>query len=146
MENQETENEPYEDPAPAIYSKWAIAGFSIFLSPIAGAILLMLNLRSIGYKREGTGIVLFTIAYQIIAAIVLSRFINIATIHNTKDLLANKQFAIYSFVSGIIAACILTEYFFNKYFGGNDYETKSIWRPLLITILILLCVNILFGI
>jgi len=145
MEMHETEDQQNEGPGIAIYSRWAIAGFSIFFSPLIGGILLMLNLRSVGLKKEGTGILLLTIAYQIIAGVVLGSFVKVPHIQTISDLAANRQFLIYSKISDIIGAGILAEYFFRRYFPGDKYERKGVLRPLFTVILILISLSILSG-
>ncbi len=78
METQETpeidEQQP-EEHGVAIYSKLAILLFSIiFDTPLIGGILLMLNLRSVGYKKEGTRVLLIVILYQFMSGIVVGAF------------------------------------------------------------------------
>jgi hypothetical protein len=71
MDLQETEEQPKKQET-AIYSKWAILLFSILASPLVGGILLMINLRSAGYKRESIRVILFVIAYLFVAAMVIA--------------------------------------------------------------------------
>ena len=136
MDIQETDDQQNDGQGIAIYSKWAIAGFSVFFSPLFGGILLMLNLRSIGLKKEGTFVLLFTIGYLFLAGIVMSSFIKPEQLHSISDLVKNSQLLIYSKIPDVIGAAILTEYFFKKYFPVDNYGRKSIWIPLLIIILI----------
>src|SRR5437879_5605732 len=72
MEMQETDGQQPEEHGVTIYSKLAVLLFSVFFSPVVGAILLMLNLRSVGYKREGTMILFFAIGYQFLTSIPLN--------------------------------------------------------------------------
>jgi hypothetical protein len=136
MEFEETDERPPEGQSVAIYSKWAILLFSIFFSPFVGAILLMLNLRSVGRKREGTGILLLAIAYQLISRVILSIiFKDIPTA--PRELLGNTRFFAYSIIPDIIGGGLLSEYFFKKYFPDDrHYEYKSIIGPLLIVLLL----------
>lgn len=122
MRIQENEDQQPDEQAAAIYSKWTVLGFSIFFSPIAGAILLMLNLRSAGYKKEGNLVLLFSIAYQLLSSIIFTYI--------------GKNLVNYTLISAIIGGGILAEYFFKKYFPEDNYEHKSIWRPLAVALLI----------
>lgn len=127
------ENDDYtEDPQAEdnydieIYSKRAIWGFSIFFSTIFGGVLLMLNLRSAGYKQAANLVLLFSLLYTIIGSIVIS-YIGLQT-------------SGAAIIFNGIGAAILTEYFFNKYFPENDYYPKSIMKPLAISLLICLVI------
>lgn len=137
MEMQETDGPQPEEQGVAIYSKMAILLFSIFFSPLVGGILLMLNLRSVGYKMQGNVVLLFAIAYQFTASILLNyvaKALHIAP--NDPAMLQNPKIIIGLFIANIIGGGILAEYFFKKYFPEDDYEHKSIWKALLITIFI----------
>ena len=146
MEFEETEEQQPEEQRVAIYSKWAILGFSVFFSPIVGGILLMLNLRSVGLKREGTSVLLFAIAYRIIAGILLGSIIKLPSGENALAMLTDTRFMMYSLVLDIIGGGILAEYFFKKYFPATNYEYKSIIRPLLILFLIIITLSLLLRI
>jgi hypothetical protein len=146
MEFQDTEEQQPEKQEIAIYSKWAILLFSIFFMPLFGSILLMINLRSIGYKRQGTGVILFAILYQLLAGIIIRRITNLPLNITPNELLHNAQFikfSIYSLVAQIIGGGILAEYFFKKYFPDDNYQYKSAWRPLAIIIIISLVISFL---
>jgi hypothetical protein len=143
MEFDEPEYPQHEEQNIAIYSKWAILLFSVFFSPLIGGVLLMLNLRSAGYKREGTGVLLFAVAYQFIAGIVVSSIVKLPSNATMQDLVKDPKFLIYTLVAQIIGGGILAEYFFNKYFPDDNYERKSIWIPLVVIILITISLNLL---
>lgn len=147
MENEESERDQPTENGVAIYSKTAILWFSIFFSPIVGGILLMLNLRSIGYKKEGSMVLYFSIAYRILSVVVLNYFVKMPQINvSNPDFHALIKPFTYSLALDIIGGGILAEYFFKKYFPDNDYERKSIARPLIIVILIAIPLGLLFGI
>jgi hypothetical protein len=143
METQETpetdeqEQQP-EEKGVAIYSKLAILLFSIFFSPLIGGILLMLNLRSVGYKKEGTRVLLIAILYQFISGIIVGSFFRNLPTHHTNDpqIFLNTKFIAYSLIANVVGGAILAEYYFKKYFPEDDYEHKSVWRPLIIILLI----------
>lgn len=107
-----------------IYSKRAIWGFSIFFSTIFGGVLLMLNLRSAGYKKEANLVLLFSVLYTFIGSIIMAY--------------AGLQTSAVAIIFNGIGAAILTEYFFNKYFPESDYYPKSIMTPLAISLAICL--------
>jgi hypothetical protein len=149
METQETpetdeqEQQP-EEKGVAIYSKLAILLFSIFFAPLIGGILLMLNLRSVGYKKEGNIVLLFSIAYYFISSILINYIANVLRIPLTEQaMLQNPKIIVSMIIMNIIGGGILAEYFFKKYFPHDDYEHKSIWRALLITLLILIPLSML---
>jgi hypothetical protein len=137
----ETEEQQPGEQGVTIYSKWAILGFSILSSPLVGGILLMLNLRSTGQKKEGNIVLFFAIAYQFLQGILLSYIAKVMGIApNDPALFQNPKIIICLFIINIIGGGILAEYFFKKYFPYNDYVHKSIKNPLLIVILIGLAV------
>lgn len=146
MEIQETDEQRPDEQQVAIYSKWAILGFSICFSPILGGILLMLNLRSVGLKKEGTSVLLFAIAYRVVSGILLSSIIKLPANANSLELLTNTRFMMYSLVGDIIGGGILAEYFFKKYFPADHYEYKSVIRPLLVMIILIITLGFLVRI
>ncbi len=107
-----------------IYSKRAIWGFSIFFSTIFGGVLLMLNLRSAGYRKEANLVLLFSVLYTFIGSIIMA-YVGLQT-------------SAVAIIFNGIGAAILTEYFFNKYFPESDYYPKSIMKPLIISLAICL--------
>ena len=146
MEPQETDEQQPQEPVVAIYSKWAILLFSIFFSPFVGAILLMLNLRSVGRKREGTGILLLAIVYQLLSRVILSIVFKDIPIGTTpQELLSNTRFFAYSLIPDILGGGLLSEYFFKKHFPDDrNYEYKSILGPLLIVLLLSIPLGLLY--
>lgn len=147
MQNEEVDERQSEEQGVAIYSKTAILWFSIFFSPIAGGALLMLNLRSIGYKKEGIQVLLYSIGYKLLSGVLISYFIKFPAIDpKNPDIHLLIKPLIGTLIIDIIGGGILAEYFFRKYFPDDDYERKSVARPLLIVILIAIPFSLLFGI
>ena len=126
----------------AIYSKWIILAFSIFFSPLIGGILLMINLRSIGFKRQATGVLLFSVIYQFVSTAVIASVMKLPPNINSMALFQNTQFLIYSLVAQIIGGGILAEYFYKKYFPADHYKYKSVWRPLAVMLIITLAISL----
>ncbi|HEY4194470.1 MAG TPA: hypothetical protein VGM63_02985 [Mucilaginibacter sp.] len=147
MEMQETDGQQPEEQGIAIYSKVAILVFSIFFSPLIGGILLMLNLRSVGYKREGTRILLFALGYQLISSVVVNYVAQMMRFKpGDPAMLKSPQVIVSVAILNIIGGGVLAEYFFKKYFPHDDYQHKSIWRALLITLIISIPLSMLLGI
>lgn len=119
---------------PPLYSTAAIFAFSIFFNPIFGAALLAANLRQLGNRKGSWVVVGFSLAYMFIEVIVIYLLRgslqpgNGANIPNSISVPFN-----------VIGAFILNYYFWPKYIGAQRaYESKPIWRALLISILIVL--------
>lgn len=137
MDTEGAEDFQPEKEKVAIYSKWAILGFSIFFSPFVGSILLMLNLRRARNKTAGYLILVFGIVYIIAAEIVLIKLLGLDIAHLTpQKLVANRQVLYYSKALDILGGAILAEYFFKKYFNEDNYTSRSIFPALLIVLAI----------
>jgi hypothetical protein len=128
QENDDYIEDPQEDDNYdiEIYSKRAIWGFSIFFSTIFGGVLMMINLREAGYKKEANLVLGFSLLYTVVGSLAMSYI--------------GMQSSLFAIVFNGVGAAILTEYFFNKYFPEEDYYPKSITKPLIISLVI--CVAI----
>lgn len=108
---------------PKIYSKGAIWSFSFLFSAIFGAVLLMQNLKDIGKKKEANKILLYSIIYTIVSITIANMFSN-----NSIAMLFN-----------IIGGLALSEVSFRIHFpDGDKFEKKPIWKPLIISIIIMI--------
>ena len=137
MDTEETDDFQPEKEKIAIYSKWTILGFSIFFAPFAGSILMMINFRRVGNKTAGYLILLFGIVYSIAAGVVLIKLLGLDITHVTQQkLVANQKVLYYSKALDLLGGAVLAEYFFKKYFKGDNYTSRSIFPPLLIMIAI----------
>jgi len=143
MDFEENNQQRPEQQDIAIYSKWAILGFSVFVSPLVGAILLMINLRSVGFRRQATSVLLITIGYLFLASVVISSVLKTPPNVTLTDLAHNKLFIIYNLIAQIIGGGILAEYFYKKYFPADTYKYKTVWRPLAIMLIITLTLSLL---
>jgi len=116
-------------PPPLLYSKNAIRGFSVFFCTVFGGVLLMQNFRAIGNKRAANMVLLFSIAYTLGTFVLSTALANV---------LPNKVFT-PALLCNIIGGGILADYFFNRYIPADvPFEKKSIWKALLISLLIML--------
>jgi hypothetical protein len=113
------------DNPPKIYSNRAIWGFSIFFSSIFGGVLLMQNLKDIGKKKEAYMILILSIIYTLLTIYIVN--------------IPKKTNSSLTLFCNAIGGLILSKYFFAKYFPSEDkYEKKKIWKPLIISIIIMI--------
>ena len=106
-----------------IYSKKAIFGFSVCFTTVFGGFLLMQNLKDLGKKKEGNIVLIFSILYTTVSIIL----INLISSNNTTK----------TYIFNVFGGVLLGHYFFTKYIPNEEeYETKAIWKPLIISILI----------
>lgn len=113
-----------EEIVPELYSKTLILLFSILFSTIFSAVLLMLNLKSLGKAKASLQVLLFAILYLVATAIVLQVF---------------KLPPNLTFIANVLGAAILNEYFWNKLIGRDlEYIRKSWVKPTLVSVLIAL--------
>jgi len=140
-----------EDDYVEIYSKKAIWWFSILASPLFGGILLVLNLKSAGYKRAMYTVLAFVILYALVTNILINEYISVYKIDINKAVANGNNSQLLTFCGivigfNIIGGLILTQYFFRKYFPDDDYYPKSVATPIFITVLIMLVLKLLgFG-
>lgn len=106
--------------APALYSKNLILIFAILFSTIFAAVLLMVNLKSLGKRKEAFWVLIFAISYLFATALVMQAY----SLSPSMTIVAN-----------VIGAAILNEFFWNKFIGSDfDYRKKSWIKPILISI------------
>lgn len=109
---------------PFLYSKKAIQGFTIFFSTIFGAVLLMSNFKATNNLKARNQVLIFGIGYTILSTV----FLNFLPRMFFLTLLFN-----------FVGYAILIEFFWNKTLGKEiEYRKKQIWKPLLISIAILI--------
>lgn len=122
-----------------IYSRNAVLWFSILADPLIGGVLLCINLWVVGYKKAFALVVGFLIVYGTGVTLAEYWFVNNFKLNQNLPRLTQNDiiFASGSFVLRILGALLLTQFFYKKYFPDNDYYPKSIFKPLLITILLL---------
>ena len=114
------EEENSEQNLPQLYSKTLILIFAILFSTIFAAILLMMNLRELGKKKEAVWVMLFAIGYLFATAIVMQAF---------------SLSPVMTVIANVIGAAILNEFFWNKFIGSDfSFEKKSWIKPTLISV------------
>jgi hypothetical protein len=112
-----------DDPdAPAYYSQQAIWGFSTFFTVIFGAVLMSYNLKG---NRQAQYIILgFGVLYTVASIWILS--------------MIPRSPGFTLAVNGI-GGWLMTSFFWHKYLGKErKYRTKPIWKPLIISIVIMI--------
>jgi len=117
--------------APLLYSKGAIAAFSIIFSLIFGAVLLSSNIND---KKKKWIVIGIGVTYTLI----------IVTIVNLAP--SNRYWVLLLNTSGAVG---LTTTFWDKYIGKETkYRAKPIWKPLIISVVVtapFLLALILYG-
>lgn len=122
LENNESAFE--ESVLPVLYSKKAIQVFTIFFATLFGAILLMQNLKEMNKPKARIQVLVFAMLYAIFTAILFSYF--------------PKTFVL-TLIFNIVGYAVLIEFFWNKNLGKEiKYRKKPIWKPLIISIAILI--------
>lgn len=124
LENSEN---PFEELVlPIIYSKKTIQGFTIFFTTIFGAILLMQNLKEMNKPKARVQVLVFGILYTVFSSILLNYL---------------PKMLVITLLFNLVGYAVLTEFFWNKNLGKDlEYRKKQIWKPLIISILILLLI------
>jgi heme/copper-type cytochrome/quinol oxidase subunit 4 len=113
-----------QNETPKFYSKKAILGFSIFFSSIFGGILLMQNLKEIGMKKEAKTVFTTSIILTILPFLLAW--------------LMEKEVSTYTLLVNIIGGLVLSEFYFGLYIPKEQiFESKKIWKPLLISLIII---------
>ena len=121
-ETEEQITSESQNELPELYSKTLILVFAILFSVIFAAALLVINLRNLDKKRAAVYVMLFSLGYLILTAVLL-QLLSISPS--------------YSFIFNVVGAAILNEFFWNKYIGRErEYRKKSWIKPVLISLLI----------
>lgn len=108
-----------------IYSERVIMVFSVLFSTIFGAVLLMQNLFEIGKKR---------LAYYILGGSILYTLLTVFLVN-----IPDEPKSSYSIVLNIIGGAVLVHVFQKRNFMDESiYEKKKFWKPLIISIIIII--------
>ncbi|MDG2151401.1 MAG: hypothetical protein P8K12_04115 [Polaribacter sp.] len=118
------ENPSKELILPVLYSKRAIQGFTIFFTTIFGAVLLMYNLKEMNKLKERNQVLIFGIVFTILSAILLNYL---------------PKMIFTTLLFNLIGYAVLIEFFWkNNIEKELEYAKKEVWKPLTISIIILL--------
>jgi len=102
------------------YSPAAVLGFSIFLSPLFGAILLSYNLKKANKKPQANYVIIIGVLFLALGA----------TLAYT-----GRMTQIASIGISVVAGLIFIELFWKKHLGyQTKYKRKSIWKALIIVL------------
>ncbi|HPR28059.1 MAG TPA: hypothetical protein PLI03_01820 [Chitinophagales bacterium] len=119
---EETEDPDSSKSLPVLYSQTAVLAFSLFFSPLAGSILLSINIRKL--QRKGAGQVL-------VFGLVLAIAQGIINMQVAPD-------SIISILAHVAGALLLSELMWNQFIGRRiPYTRRNILIPLLIAIAII---------
>jgi len=109
---------------PAIYSRNAVRGFSIFFSTIFGGVLLMQNLNSMGKQGKGKTALGISIGITICQVAI-------------GMLIPQTSSSSVGIIISIIGASIFSEFFYKKYIPNEvEFSKRPIWKPLIIGLII----------
>ena len=109
---------------PILYSKKAIQGFTIFFTTIFGAVLLMHNLKEMNKLKARNQVLIFGIVFTILSAILLNYL--------------PKMFFI-TLLFNLIGYAVLIEFFWKNHLEKElEFKKKEVWKPLTISITIVL--------
>jgi len=109
---------------PVLYSKRAIQGFTIFFTTIFGAVLLMYNLKEMNKLKERNQVLIFGIVFTILSAILLNYL---------------PKIIFTTLLFNLIGYAVLIEFFWkNNIEKELEYAKKEVWKPLTISIIIVL--------
>lgn len=124
IDKNESDSEELE--LPVLYSKKAILGFTIFFTPLFGAVLLMSNFKVLNKNKPRTQVLVFAIGYTLISKIILNY--------------PAKTFS--NIVFNFLGYFILSKIFWDKNLNKNfQYTKKQINKPLIISFLILVFIT-----
>lgn len=109
-----------KDPnVPQLYSRQTLNVFSILFSVLFGGILLAINLKTVGNKKAILPVLIYSVAYTILAVYIA----NMVQLDRT----------IVVLVLNLVGANLLYNYFWGKYIGKTfQYRTKPYWIPAII--------------
>lgn len=101
-----------------LYTKKAIGILSLLLTPFFGSFLFAANLRDIGQPSLGP-------------RFILSSFFFAALI---KRVLPDTNPYLLLAINNVIGSSLFYFYFFDKYFGDYEFDSKNFWPPTIFVI------------
>lgn len=124
QENTFTNSDQTINTLSRIYSQKSIWGFSLFFAPVFGGFLLRQNLVEDNRKKEGNLMLIVSILFTLITFFIVIYF--------------EPDNSSLTYLLNMGWGAILSGYFHKKYYPGNDYKFKKIWKPLIISLLIII--------
>ena len=119
-------------PSLNLYSKDAIWGFSLIISPLFASVLFLINMVKLGKASVGCLILFTMIAYQMFTMIAYRMIANYIVLNLTENLFIG-------LVPNIIGGYLLANLFWGKLIGHNTpYQTRSLKTPILIALIMVL--------
>ncbi len=107
-----------------LFSKSAIFAFTLFVSPLFGALLYADNLNRLGRTKPILSVIMFGLFFSLASGVIL------------RLLLTNAMLILpITFATNALGGYILTQLFWKNHLGDIEtYEAKSIIGPLLIVL------------
>ena len=117
---------PINPEAPKLYSARAIRLFSVVFTTVFGGVLLYQNLKDLGNRAAAGRVLMLSIGYTLLEMAILWNI----PVQRTSSLTIGLN---------LIGGYALANYFLPKYIpDAENYPTKTVWKPLIISILITL--------
>lgn len=124
QENTITNSDQTINTLSPIYSPKAVWGFSLFFAPVFGGFLLRQNLIEDNKKKEGNLMLIVSILFTLITFSIVTYF--------------EPENSSLTYLLNMGWGAILSGYFHRKYYPEKDYKFKKIWKPLIISLLIMI--------
>jgi len=115
--------------APLLYSKASIVFFTVIFSSLFGTVLLSMNIRD---RIEKLRVMVFGVTYTIIAL----AFVNIVS----ESISISRVFI--NMALNIVGAFVLVVVLWKEQLGEVRYRPRPIWKPLLISVIILVAIKL----
>lgn len=115
-------------PSLNLYSKDAIWGFSLIISPLFASVLFLINMMKLGKDSVGYLILFTMIAYQMIA--------NYIVLNLTENIFIG-------LVPNIIGGYLLASLFWKIFIGNSTtYQKRSLKTPILVAVIMVLIIAV----
>lgn len=107
---------------PKLYNQATIIIFSILLSTFFGGIIYSQNLSKINNRKQIAPVLIFCIIWNIILFKLANRYTD--------------NFILAFILPNILGGLVLSFFFWKHHFGNLGFKVRSVWIPLVITLLI----------
>ncbi|SET08581.1 hypothetical protein [Hymenobacter actinosclerus] len=109
---------------PPLYSQRSVRFFSLLFSAVAGGVLTAGNLQAVGRPEQGRKVIWASVVYTAAMAVLVS------------FLPASSPYGAYAAGIGLAGGYGLNTYADSFIPNKQDYPARSIWRPLLLCLLV----------